>query len=76
MDKDHHFTLSEQLEYDSLNAKGRTYYDRMRWYESATHGVAFQEAKSVCGLKSKELTELEGQLAMIQNGIDPRITWR
>lgn len=75
MDRDHHFTGNEQTEYDSLNAKGRSAYDRYRWYDKDSHAHAFEQAKELHGLKSPALRKLEFDLVMLQLGLDPRITW-
>lgn len=75
MDKNHHFTGNEQAEYNALSAKGRTLYDTKRWYQGYTHEEAYQIAYVEHGLKSQELRDMEAQLNMIQDGVDPRITW-
>jgi hypothetical protein len=49
--RDHHFTGGQQAEYDSLNWRGRTLYDALRWEDDATHEAAYTEALSRHGLK-------------------------
>jgi len=49
--KDHHFTGTQQAEYDSLNWRGRDFYDDARWNEGASHDVAFRDARYSYGLK-------------------------
>ena len=48
---DHGFTGGQQAEYDSLSAKGRDRYDRLRWWYDETHDVAFARALAEYGLK-------------------------
>jgi len=48
---DHGFTGGQQTEYDSLHHRGRTAYDKRRWYDDSTHDEAFALALAEFGLK-------------------------
>jgi hypothetical protein len=82
MDKDHHFTGNQQAEYDSLHHNGRRAYDKYRWYDKDSHEDAYAQALELYGhnkpylaKKEQEKQALLDQIAMLQMGIDPRITW-
>lgn len=68
-DTNHHFTGFEQAEYDSLSAKGRTAYDKYRWYDKDTHNDAFTQAYEVYGLKNSILLTPENWEALARRGI-------
>lgn len=51
-DRDHGFTGTEQAEYDSLKARGRTMYDHLRWFHGASHDSAYAEALVAFGSKT------------------------
>lgn len=53
-DGNHHFEGTQQVEYDSLSAKGRTAYDELRWYADYPHNVALMVAKAVYGTKREQ----------------------
>lgn len=48
---DHGFVGTQQAEYDSLSARGRTAYDKLRWYDDESHDVAFALAMEEHGFK-------------------------
>lgn len=56
--RDHRFTGTEQSDYDSLKARGRTLYDELRWYRGYGHPEAFAQAREAHGLKSGLPAEL------------------
>ncbi len=43
-DTNHHFTGTQQEEYDSLSARGRSAYDHYRWYDKDSHENAYAQA--------------------------------
>jgi hypothetical protein len=51
MDRNHHFTGDQQAQYDSLAAKGRSFYDEQRWHHGATHDEAYASALAAHGTK-------------------------
>ena len=52
MDRDHHFTGTEQAEYDSLRWRGRSMYDDLRWNEDKSHAEAYAAALAAHGTKN------------------------
>lgn len=49
---DHRFLGDENGEYDTLTARGRSYYDDLRWHNGYEHNDAFAEARRCYGVKS------------------------
>lgn len=50
LDADHRFTPEQKAEYDTLAARGRSFYDDARW-SGTDHETAFADARYAYGRK-------------------------